>query len=72
MGHQIDATGPELGVCFHRPQSEISIEKLSQRVVKAVKGVKIFFQLLALGYEKFPHNTTGQYVRVIQAIQIAY
>ena len=31
LGHQIiNATGPELGVCFHRPQSEMGIEKLSQ------------------------------------------
>ena len=28
MGHQIDATGPEIGVCFHRPQSERGIEKI--------------------------------------------
>ena len=28
MGHQIDATGPEIGVCFHRPQSERDIEKI--------------------------------------------
>ena len=29
-------------------------------MVKAVEGGKFFFQLLELGYEKFPHNTTGQ------------
>ena len=22
LGHQIDGTCPEIGVCFHRPQSE--------------------------------------------------
>ena len=27
-------------------------------MVKAVEGGKLFFQLLELGYEKFPHNTT--------------
>ena len=27
-------------------------------MVKAVEGGKFFFQLLELGYEKFPHNTT--------------
>ena len=58
MGHQVYATGPEIGVSFHIPQSEMGIEKLSQRVVEAVEGGKFFFQLLELGYEKFPHNTT--------------
>ena len=28
LGHQINATGPEIGVCFHRPQSEMGIEKV--------------------------------------------
>ena len=38
----------------------MGIEKItvSQRVVKAVEGGKFFFQLLELGYGKFPHNTT--------------
>ena len=26
--HQIDASGWEIGVCFHRPQSERDIEKI--------------------------------------------
>ena len=28
LGHQINATGPEIGVVFHRPQSEMGIEKI--------------------------------------------
>ena len=31
----------------------------SQHVVKAVKGVRILFQFLEMGYESFPHNTTA-------------
>ena len=55
LEHQIDATGREIGMCFHRPQSERDIEKLSQRVVMAEEGGRIFFQLLELRYEKdFP------------------
>ena len=56
LGHQINGTGPEIGVCFHRPQSEMGIEKMWS---KQWKGVKFFFQLLELGYERFPHNTTA-------------
>ena len=60
MGHQIDVTGPEIGVSFHSPRSEMGTEKLSQRVDKAVEGGRIFFRLLEFGNEKFPHNTTAQ------------
>ena len=28
-------------------------------MVKAVKGVRILFQFLEMGYESFPHNTTA-------------
>ena len=28
-------------------------------MAKAVEGGRIFYQLLELGYEKFPHNITG-------------
>ena len=28
LGHQINATGPKIGVCFHRPQSKRGIEKI--------------------------------------------
>ena len=31
------------GVSFHSPRSEMGIEKLSQRVDKAVEGVELFF-----------------------------
>mgnify|MGYP001797840170 CR=1 FL=1 len=54
----MDATGPQIGVCFHRPQSERDIKKLSQ---SSERG-KNFFQLLELVYEKFPHITTVDYI----------
>ena len=39
LGHQIDATGPEKGVCFHRPQSERGIVKIkSTRGQSNVRG----------------------------------
>ena len=28
LGLPTDVTGPDIGVCFHRPQSERSIEKI--------------------------------------------
>ena len=36
-------------------------------MVKAVEGGRIFFQLLELGYEKFPHNITA--VRIRNCVQ---
>ena len=53
------ATGPEKGVFSTDLKVKWVSKKLSQHVVKAVEGGKTFFQSLELGYEKFPHNTTG-------------
>ena len=67
MGHKIDATCPDLDVRVHRPQNERGIGKISQHVVKAGKKLRIFFQLLELGYERFPHSITA--VRIRNCVQ---
>ena len=59
LGHQINATGLEIGVFFHSPQSEVGIDKIKSTCGR--EGKKLFFQLLELGYEKFPHNTTAYF-----------
>ena len=39
LGHQIDASGPNIGVCLHGPESERSIEKIeSMRGQSSAKG----------------------------------
>ena len=50
----------DIEVVFHRPKSEKGIEKIKSACVwsKQWKWVNFFFQLIELGYEKFPHNTT--------------
>ena len=68
----MDANGPEIGVCFHRPQTERGMKELGQCVVKAVEGGRVFLQLLELGYEKFPHNTTACFARHFHFIYALY
>ena len=59
FGYPINDTGPEIGVCFHWPQSEMGIEKMESTCGEGSGGGKFFFQLLELGYKNIPHNTTG-------------
>ena len=63
LGHQINATGPEIGVLFQ--QSEMGIEKVKSTCGQS-RGRMFFFQLLEFGYEKFPHNTTAFHVSPIK------
>ena len=60
MGHQINATDPEVGVCFHTDLKVKWVYKDQVNVwSKEWKGI-FLFQLLELGYERFPYITTGQ------------
>ena len=49
LGRKIDPTGPDIGVRFHRPQSERGIEKNKSPCGQSRERWYIFFPIVRVG-----------------------